>query len=81
MDRLKGSNPESILVLIGKENDTYPIGSYVGASLRTPQRNASVITKTIAQQMQGSGGGKPDLAFGAGKQLIDIKNVMKTWIP
>ncbi len=81
MDRLKGSNPESILVLIGKENDTYPIGSYVGASLRTPQRNASVITKTIAQQMQGSGGGKPDLAFGAGKQMIDIKNVMKTWIP
>ena len=81
MDRLKGTNPESILVLIGKENDTYPIGSYVGASLRTTQRNASVITKTIAQQMQGSGGGKPDLAFGAGKQMIDIKNVMKTWIP
>lgn len=80
MDRLKASNPESILILIGKDNDSYPIGSYVGSTLRTPQRNASIITKTIAQQMQGSGGGKPDLAFGAGKEMIDLKTVTKVWI-
>lgn len=80
MDRLKASNPESILILIGKDNDSYPVGSYVGSTLRTPQRNASIITKTIAQQMQGSGGGKPDLAFGAGKEMIDLKTVTKVWI-
>lgn len=80
MDRLKASNPESILILIGKDNDSYPIGSYVGSTLRSPQRNASIITKTIAQQMQGSGGGKPDLAFGAGKQMIDLKNIIKPWL-
>ncbi len=80
MDRLKASNPESILILIGKDNDSYPIGSYVGSTLRSPQRNASIITKTIAQQMQGSGGGKPDLAFGAGKEMIDLKTVTKVWI-
>ena len=80
MDRLKASNPESILILIGKDNDAYPIGTYVGPTLRSPQRNASIITKTIAQQMQGSGGGKPDLAFGAGKEMIDLKTVTKVWI-
>lgn len=80
MDRLKASNPESILILIGKDNDSYPIGTYVGPTLRSPQRNASSITKTIAQQMQGSGGGKPDLAFGAGKVMIDLKTVTQVWI-
>lgn len=81
MDRLKASYPESFLILIGKEHDSYPIGTYVGPSLRTPERNASNVTKSLAQLMQGSGGGKPDLAFGAGKQLIDLKHVIKTWMP
>ncbi len=81
MDRLKASYPESFLILIGKEHDSYPIGTYVGPSLRTPERNASIVTKSLAQLMQGSGGGKPDLAFGAGKQLIDLKHVIKTWMP
>ncbi len=80
MDRLKLAYPESLLVLIGKENETYPIGSYVGASLRNVQRNASIITKTIAQLMHGSGGGKPDLAFGAGKDMIDLKSAIHPWI-
>jgi alanyl-tRNA synthetase len=80
IDRLKATNPESILIIIGKDNDSYPIGSYVGPTLRSPQRNASIITKTIAQQMQGSGGGKPDLAFGAGKEMIDLKTLPKVWI-
>jgi hypothetical protein len=30
--------------------------------------------------MQGSGGGKPDLAFGAGKVMIDLKTVTQVWI-
>jgi alanyl-tRNA synthetase len=80
IDRLKLAYPESLLVLIGKEEGSYPIGSYVGSSLRSPQRNASIITKTLAQLMQGSGGGKPDLAFGAGKQMLDLNQAMKPWM-
>ncbi|MFZ9139828.1 MAG: DHHA1 domain-containing protein, partial [Bacilli bacterium] len=80
MDRLKAKFPESILVLVGEENGTYPIATFVGASLRTPDRNASMITKNLAQLMKGSGGGKPDLAFGAGKEMIDINAFIKTWI-
>lgn len=80
MDRLKAKFPESILVLVGEENGTYPIATFVGASLRTPDRNASMITKYLAQLMKGSGGGKPDLAFGAGKEMIDINAFIKTWI-
>jgi len=80
IDRLKLAYPESLLVLIGKEEGSYPIGSYVGSSLRSPQRNASIITKTLAQLMQGSGGGKPDLAFGAGKQILDLNQAMQPWM-
>ncbi len=80
IDRLKLAYPESLLVLIGKEEGSYPIGSYVGSSLRSPQRNASIITKTLAQLMQGSGGGKPDLAFGAGKQMLDLNQAMQPWM-
>jgi alanyl-tRNA synthetase len=47
----------------------------VDGSLQSPTRNASIITKMIALAMQGSGGGKPDLAFGAGKVMVDLTKV------
>ena len=72
MDRLKIKFPQSLIVIIGKEDTSFPIGTYLGASLQTPTRNASIITKAIALTMQGSGGGKVDLAFGAGKVLPDL---------
>jgi alanyl-tRNA synthetase len=80
MDRFKQAYPESLIVMIGKDESSYPIGTYVGPSLRQANRQASVITKLIAQAMQGSGGGKPDLAFGAGKNLVDLKSLWKTII-
>jgi alanyl-tRNA synthetase len=72
MDRLKAKFPNAFIMIIGKEESSFPIGTYVGASLQTPTRNASIITKMIAVAMQGSGGGKPDLAFGAGKVMVDL---------
>jgi alanyl-tRNA synthetase len=75
MDRLKAKFPQSLFVIIGKEDTGFPIGTYVGGTLQTPTRNASIITKMIALAMQGSGGGKPDLAFGAGKVMVDLTKV------
>jgi alanyl-tRNA synthetase len=75
IDRLKAKFPQSLLVVIGKEDTSFPIGTYVDGSLQSPTRNASIITKMIALAMQGSGGGKPDLAFGAGKVMIDLSKV------
>ena len=80
MDRFKQAFPESLIVIIGKDETSYPIGTYVGPSLRTATRQASMITKMIANAMQGSGGGKPDLAFGAGKTIVDLKPIWKTII-
>ena len=80
MDLLKAKYPESMLILVGKDGVTFPIGSYVGSSLRTTTRTAAIITKTIAQAKQGSGGGKPDLAFGAGKTLIDLGTIIQPWL-
>ena len=75
MDRLKAKFPQALFVIIGKEDIGFPIGTYVGGALQTPTRNASIITKMIALAMQGSGGGKPDLAFGAGKVMVDLTKV------
>ena len=75
MDRLKAKFPLSLLVIIGKEDTSFPIGTYVDGSLQSPTRNASIITKMIALAMQGSGGGKPDLAFEAGKVMVDLTKV------
>jgi alanyl-tRNA synthetase len=72
MDRLKAKFSNALVVIIGKEETGYPIGTYVGGMLQTATRNASIITKMIALAMQGSGGGKPDLAFGAGKVMVDL---------
>ena len=75
MDRLKAKHPNSIIVIIGKDDSSFPIGTYVGSLLQTPTRNASIITKMIAMAMQGSGGGKLDLAFGAGKVMVDLSTL------
>lgn len=75
MDRLKTTFPQALIVIIGKEDTGFPIGTYVSNSLQSPTRNASIITKMIASAMQGSGGGKPDLAFGAGKVMVDLTKV------
>jgi alanyl-tRNA synthetase len=64
-----------LIVIIGKEDTSFPIGTYVSGSLQSPTRNASIITKMIALAMQGSGGGKPDLAFGAGKVMVNLSKV------
>jgi alanyl-tRNA synthetase len=80
MDLLKASHPDSLIILVGKEGTGFPIGTYVGPTLRTPQRQANLITKSLAQAMQGSGGGKPDLAFGAGKTMIDLTTLFQGWL-
>jgi alanyl-tRNA synthetase len=75
MDRLKAKFPQALIVIIGKEDTSFPIGTYVGETLQTQTRNASIITKAVALAMQGSGGGKPDLAFGAGKVMVDLTKI------
>ena len=75
IDRLKVAQPESLIVLIGQEEGSYPLATYVGPSLRSPTRQAGLITKRVAQALKGSGGGKPDLAFGAGKVMTDLQSL------
>jgi alanyl-tRNA synthetase len=77
MDRLKATFSNALIIIIGKDESSFPIGTYVGASLQTPTFNASIITKQIAVAMQGSGGGKSDIAFGAGKVMVDLATLWK----
>jgi alanyl-tRNA synthetase len=75
MDRLKIIQPESVILLIGQEAEVYPLAAYVGPSLRTSTRQAGTLVKLVAGALKGSGGGKPDLAFGAGKIMTDLQPI------
>jgi alanyl-tRNA synthetase len=66
IDVIKASVPQCVLVLVGKEKDSYPLAIYVSPGL---PYQASTLMKTFASILGGSGGGKPDLALGATKTI------------
>jgi len=72
MDALKVLAPQTMAIVIGHDQDNYPIGCFVPPLLQTPTRKANTVLKTFAQVLGGSGGGKPDLAFGSGKQIDNL---------
>ena len=77
IDQLKLSHPESVMILIGKDKDQYPLVAYVGPTLIKQGYHAGQLIKTVSTTLLGSGGGKPDLAFGAGKSLDRLQHVFE----
>jgi alanyl-tRNA synthetase len=75
IDALKSTNPELLIVIIGKENHQYPIVTYVGPSLLSQGFHAGQLMKKVSTLLLGSGGGKPDLAYGAGKSIDALAQV------
>lgn len=75
IDELKTKFDDGIIVLIGEENGNYPITCALTKEAMASGLKAGVIVKSVANLLLGSGGGRPDLATGAGKDLSKLSEV------
>ena len=83
MDALKVIHKDYIIVLIASNKDQLPICVALGESAIKDGLKAGVIVSTIAKTLQGSGGGRPDIAFGSGKdnsKIDEAINIVKGMI-
>jgi alanyl-tRNA synthetase len=77
VDALKSKKPDSIILLIGSSNGSFPIVAFTGLSAQNKGIKANNVVKQVALLLAGSGGGRNDLAFGAGKNLDKIETALK----
>ena len=75
IDTLKANKDNYLIILIGEENGGYPIT--VAASKLANEKGllAGKLVRDVASLLGGSGGGRPDLASGAGKDLSRLNEV------
>ena len=77
VDSLKANKDNYLIALIGEENGGYPI--VVAASKKANDQGylAGKLVKDIAVLLGGSGGGRPDLASGAGRDISKLEEAKK----
>ena len=66
-DNLKTVHPNYLIVLIGEENGGYPIVTVSSKAAIDKGLLAGNVVRQVAQVLGGSGGGRPDMASGAGR--------------
>ncbi len=71
-DNLKQSHENYLIVLIGEENNAFPIVTLASKAAIAKGLLAGNIVRSVAQILGGSGGGRPDMASGAGKDKTKI---------
>lgn len=79
LDTLKTMHENAIIYLVGEEQNNYPIVVYCSKEAVADGLSAGKILKETAPMLQGSGGGKPELASGAGKSLERLKELESSW--
>ena len=77
IDSLKANKDNYLIALIGEENGGYPITVAASKVANDKGYLAGKLVKDIAVLLGGSGGGRPDLASGAGKDLAKLEEVKK----
>ena len=80
VDNLKTVYGDYLIVLVGDENNTYPI--VVASSKAAIDKGllAGNVMKQVAGLLGGSGGGRPDMASGAGRdgsKMNEVKDLVK----
>lgn len=83
-DNLKQCHENYLIVLIGEENNAFPIVALASKTAIAKGLLAGNIVRSVAQILGGSGGGRPDMASGAGKDknkideaIGSVKNLIK----
>ncbi len=74
-DSLKQSVKDYVIVLIGEDDKQLPIITLVGGEALTKFKAGNIV-RNVARALDGSGGGRPDNASGAGKNFGKIKDVI-----
>ena len=77
IDNLKNKYEDNIIVLIGDDGNGLPISVSISKSVVAKGYKAGDIVKNIATILGGSGGGRPDLASGAGKNKDKLDEALK----
>ena len=75
IDNLKSKHPDSVLLFIGSDNGTFPVVCSVNGKAQAKYQ-AGRLVKEVATVMQGSGGGRPDFASGAGKDGSKVESAL-----
>ena len=73
LDTIKSKYPNHLFVFIGEKN--LPVVVSVSGKAKE-KYNAGVLVKKVAGVLGGSGGGRPDVASGAGKDSSKIKEAL-----
>ena len=79
IDNLKQGSDNYLLALIGGEKDNLPIVVVSSNAAVAKGYRAGDIMRVIAQQLGGSGGGRPEIASGAGKDASKIDAAIKAF--
>ena len=76
IDNLKTIHDNYLIALIGDDNGNLPV--VVAASKKANEKGlqAGLIVKQVAQTLGGSGGGRPDMASGAGKDANKVDEAL-----
>ena len=77
IDNLKKSYEDYLIVLIGEENGTLPIVVSCSKAAIDKGYQAGQIIRQVAQCLGGSGGGRPDMASGAGKDTSKVNSAIE----
>ena len=77
VDNLKGSYNDYLIILVGEENGNLPVVVAASKAANDKGLLAGNIVRAVAQALKGSGGGRPDMASGVGKDIDEIDNALK----
>lgn len=79
-DTLRDKAGSSVVVVVGKGDGNYPIIVSVSKEL-TKDYQAGKILQHLAQALGGKGGGRPDFAQGAGKDISKLDKALQECLP
>lgn len=76
MDQLKTVYDDDVIVLIGGKDGNLPIVSHVSALAQKEGIRAGDLVKAVSAILGGSGGGRPEMASGGGKDASKIDEAL-----